>query len=100
MAYRKDLGYVYPERSDEHMITVKHLRDTHFDENYEYLDKSLNELKEKLGDVHADIGSGFYIPAYITENGYLIYFEVENDILYEIVKLDLLTNEVIDRQPQ
>lgn len=31
MAYRKDLGYVYPERSDEHMITVKHLRDTHFD---------------------------------------------------------------------
>lgn len=40
MAYRKDLGYVYPERSDEHMITVKHLRDTHFDENYEYLDKS------------------------------------------------------------
>ena len=39
MAYRKDLGYVYPERSDEHMISVKHLRDTHFDENYNYLEK-------------------------------------------------------------
>ena len=32
MYYKEDLGYVYPERSDEHMITVKHLRDTHFDE--------------------------------------------------------------------
>ena len=41
MSYRKDLGYVYPNRSDEHMITVKHLRDTNFDENYPYLDKSL-----------------------------------------------------------
>lgn len=41
MSYRKDLGYIYPNRSDEHMITVKHLRDTNFDENYPYLDKSL-----------------------------------------------------------
>ena len=40
MYYKEDLGYVYPERSDEHMITVKHLRDTHFDEHFEYLDKS------------------------------------------------------------
>ena len=40
MYYKEDLGYVYPERSDEHMITVKHLRDTHFDENYPYYDKS------------------------------------------------------------
>ena len=40
MSYRKDLGYVYPERSDEHMIKVKHLRDTNFDEHYDYLDKS------------------------------------------------------------
>lgn len=39
MYYRENLGYVYPERSDEHMITVKHIRDTNFDENYNYLDK-------------------------------------------------------------
>ena len=39
MYYKEDLGYVYPERSDEHMLKVKHLRDTHFDENYEYLEK-------------------------------------------------------------
>ena len=65
-----------------------------------YLDKSLHELKEKIGEVHADIGSGFYIPAYITENGYLIYFEVENDIVYEVMKLDLLTNVIVERLPQ
>ena len=29
----KNYGYVYPERSDEHMIEVKHLRDINFDEN-------------------------------------------------------------------
>ncbi|MBR2025050.1 MAG: 1-acyl-sn-glycerol-3-phosphate acyltransferase [Clostridia bacterium] len=39
MYYRHNLKYDYPEKCDEHMITVKHLRDTHFDENYEYLEK-------------------------------------------------------------
>ena len=37
MYHRHNLDYKYPERSDEHMITVKHLRDTHFDENFKYL---------------------------------------------------------------
>lgn len=41
MYYKKDLGYKYPNRSDEHMITVKHLRDVNCDINYPYLDKSL-----------------------------------------------------------
>lgn len=46
MYYRHNLDYKYPERSDEHMITVKHLRDTHFDENYNYYDKSFwNKIK-------------------------------------------------------
>lgn len=40
MNFKEDLGYVYPERSDEHMIDVKKQRDTHFDENYNYYDKS------------------------------------------------------------
>lgn len=40
MYYRHNLDYVYPERSDEHMITVKHLRDTNFDENHRYYNKT------------------------------------------------------------
>ena len=39
MYYKHDLDYVYPEKCDEHMISVKHLRDTHFDEHYQYLEK-------------------------------------------------------------
>jgi len=39
MYFRHNLDYQYPERSDQHMIAVKHLRDTHFDENYPYIPK-------------------------------------------------------------
>ena len=39
MYYNEKLNYVYPERSDEHMIEVKKLRDTNFDEKYPYLPK-------------------------------------------------------------
>ena len=46
MYYKEDLGYVYPDKSDEHMITVKHIRDTHFDVNYNYYDKTFfNKIK-------------------------------------------------------
>ena len=41
MYYRHELHYDYPERPDEHMIEVKHLRDVCVDENYPYLQKSL-----------------------------------------------------------
>ena len=41
MYYRHNLDYKYPDKSDEHMISVKHLRDTHFDEHYNYLEKGL-----------------------------------------------------------
>ena len=40
MYYRHNLPYEYPEKCDEHMITVKHLRDVNLDENYPYLQKS------------------------------------------------------------
>ena len=40
MYYKHDLDYRYPQRCDEHMIDVKHLRDVNLDENYPYLQKS------------------------------------------------------------
>ena len=86
--------------SDRKCCTVQGLVLMKNEDISQYLDRSLNELKEKFGEVHADIGSGFYVPAYITEDGYLIYFEVENDIVYEVVKRDLLTDEIIERLPQ
>lgn len=39
MNYRVNLGYNYPEKSDEHMLKVKHLVDTNFDEKYPYYKK-------------------------------------------------------------
>ncbi|MBE6567111.1 MAG: 1-acyl-sn-glycerol-3-phosphate acyltransferase [Ruminococcaceae bacterium] len=39
MYYRHDLDYVYPERCDEHMITVNKKREIKYDENYPYLKK-------------------------------------------------------------
>lgn len=86
--------------SDRKCRTVQGLVLVKNEDLNKYLDKSLNELKEKLGEVHADIGSGFYVPAYITEDGYLICFEVENDIVYEVIKRDLLTDVIVERIPQ
>lgn len=40
MYFRHNLPYEYPGKSDEHMITVKHLRDVTLDVNYPYLQKS------------------------------------------------------------
>ena len=40
MYFRHNLSYQYPEKCDEHMITVKHKRDVVLDENYPYLQKS------------------------------------------------------------
>ena len=39
MYYKHNLDYKYPERCDEHMIEVKELRQTVFDEKYPYLRK-------------------------------------------------------------
>ena len=46
MYYRHNLNFNYPQKCDEHMITVKHLRDINFDSNYNYYDKTLwNKFK-------------------------------------------------------
>ena len=44
MYYRHSLPYVYPARSDEHMITVKKKRDTNFDEHFSYLPRGAKKV--------------------------------------------------------
>lgn len=39
MYFRHNMDYKYPEKTDEHMIKVKHKRDVNLDENYPYLRK-------------------------------------------------------------
>ncbi|NLD22103.1 MAG: hypothetical protein GX664_06485 [Bacteroidales bacterium] len=62
-----------------------------------FLNMDINKLKKELGQPHVDVGSGFYIPAYITDDAYLICFELEDDIVFEVIKRDLLTNDIIAR---
>lgn len=59
-----------------------------------FLDGEFADVTDKLGQPHADIGSGFYIPSYITEEAYLISFYVEDEKISRIVKRDLLTGKV------
>ena len=39
MYYRHKLDYSYPDRCDEHMIDVEHLRDVNVDEDYPFVRK-------------------------------------------------------------
>lgn len=41
MYYKHDLNYEYPQKSDQHMLTVKHVREINFDENYPYIPKGI-----------------------------------------------------------
>lgn len=63
----------------------------------QFLNTDFDQLVKKIGRPHVDVGSGFYIPAYVTEDANLICFELENDIVTEVVKRDLLTNKIVDR---
>lgn len=49
MYYRHDLDYVYPDRCDQHMIDVPHLRDVTVDENYPFIDNSFRARCLHLG---------------------------------------------------
>lgn len=63
----------------------------------QFLNVDFNELTEKIDQPHVDVGSGFYIPAYITEDANLVCFELENEIVIEVIQRDLFTNKIVDR---
>lgn len=58
---------------------------------------NFNELTEEIDQPHVDVGSGFYIPAYVTEDANLVCFELENELVIEVIQLDLFTNKIVDR---
>lgn len=64
----------------------------------QYLNLTLDEIVENFGEFHTDVGSGFYIPAYITEDGYLVCFGIEDNVVYEVTVRDLLTNKIVEKK--
>jgi len=62
------------------------------DKNIEqFLGKSVADLENQFGKIHCDTGSGFYIPAYITDHATIVTLHVENDIVVNISSIDILT---------
>lgn len=63
----------------------------------QYLGRDYSCVQESIGKPHLDVGSGFFIPAYITEDAYLICFGVEKNKVVQIGKMDLLSNKLIEK---
>ena len=61
----------------------------------QFLSRDINELAEDLGRYHVDIGSGAYIPSYITEDAKLISLYIEDDFVVDVVVRDLFSDEII-----
>lgn len=82
--------------SNRAVVRVKSINLIPSDSNQSFVNKRLAAIEEMFGPPHVDVGSGFYIPAYITEDAYLIsMYLTEEDMIYQTVVRDLLTNEVV-----
>ena len=66
-----------------------------------YLGKTLAEIEKEFGSFHVDIGSGFFMPSYFTEDGYLVVFSVNRSttVVERIGKIDLLTGQSVECFP-
>lgn len=67
------------------------------DDIQQYLNKPFGEIEEEIGIPHLDLGSGFYIPSYITENAYLISLELVDGFVSEVIKRDLIENNITEQ---
>lgn len=80
-----------PDRKAYDAVKLRLVKD--YDVN-DFLGLSLKQLERKLGKIHADLESGFYGPSYITEDGYLLYFSLDDsDMVSGCIKYDLLGRE-------
>jgi len=63
-----------------------------------YLGDTFRNVEVDFGKYHVDIGSGGFMPSYLTEDGYLIVFSINRDtnIVEHVGKLDLFTGESIE----
>lgn len=63
-----------------------------------YLGNALNDVENALGEYHVDIGSGGFMPSYVTDDGYLITFSVDQDtnVVEHVGKTDLFSGESVE----
>ena len=60
-----------------------------------YLGKTLTDIESELGAFHVDMGSGGFMPSYLTEDGYLVIFTVNRStkVVERVGRIDLFTSE-------
>lgn len=68
------------------------------DNSATFLEKHINEIAAQYGAPHADVGSGFYIPAYISEDARLIILYTDESVVNKIVVKDLITDAVTTQE--
>lgn len=82
--------------SNRNVLETKNVQLKESHDLNKYLNEPFEKIVEVLGEEHADIGSGFYKPSYITTDGYLLIFSVEDGSITDVAKLDLLSNKFVD----
>lgn len=75
------------------VISSKRIDLLQSDAAQELVGMKMSDVEACFGQPHADVGSGLVIPAYITEDGYLISIHIDDQGLIDMAyKLDLLSN--------
>ena len=78
---------------DRAVISAKRIDLLQADAAQELVGMKMSDVAARFGKPHADVGSGLVIPAYITEDGYLISIHIDDQGLIDMAyKLDLLSS--------
>ena len=66
-----------------------------------YLGITIDDVEADLGKYHIDIGSGGFLPSYLTEDGYLLVFSVNRStkVVERVGTIDLFTGESVEWFP-
>lgn len=57
---------------------------------------SFDLVKKKYGKDYFDIGSGFFIPTYITDEAYFVSFQLENNVVVNTIIRDAFNGKIIN----
>lgn len=80
---------------DRQLLRNWNLEAINTDDAPDFLGKSLDEIVQNYGQPHADIGSGFFYPAYVSKNAQLIVLSIDNNAVYKVAVRDLITNSLV-----
>lgn len=85
--------YVYFSEARE-LLKHEGIAPIEIKDTQELVGKEMTDIITLYGEPHTDIGSGFYIPAYITENAYLIAVHLDNNgVVSDVLEEDLIKEQ-------